>query len=126
MTSQGKKLLQKDLAFEWFLDNLKCELAQNRKQLLFMANCNDCNAEITEDDYFFNEGLCEKCRRKNLQLQKEFCQNKPVQHPTAQPVARCNDCGASMSEEDYVFNEGLCEKCLKENWDLQKEMNASE
>jgi hypothetical protein len=36
------------------------------------ANCNNCGAEIPEEDYFFNEGLCDKCRKEISALQEEF------------------------------------------------------
>jgi hypothetical protein len=37
-----------------------------------MANCNICSAEMPEEDYFFNDGLCDKCQKENLKLQKEL------------------------------------------------------
>jgi hypothetical protein len=91
-----------------------------------MANCNDCNAEITEDDYFFNEGLCSKCRQKNLRQQNEFLSEEPKPQPVTKPTVHCNNCGLEISEEDSFFNEGLCDGCLKKNWALEKEMAADE
>jgi Zn finger protein HypA/HybF involved in hydrogenase expression len=91
-----------------------------------MANCNDCKAEMTEDEYFFKEGLCDNCHSGNLKQQKEFLLDEPEVQPVMKPAINCNNCGLEISEEDYLFNEGLCDKCMKRKWALEKEIASDE
>jgi len=37
-----------------------------------MVKCGNCGVEIPEEDYFFYDGVCKKCRRELDELQKEF------------------------------------------------------
>ena len=37
-----------------------------------LEKCNICGAEISEEDYYFNEGLCEKCDNENLEKADKF------------------------------------------------------
>jgi len=39
---------------------------------VFVAKCNNCGVELAEEDYFFNEGLCDKCLKEKWAIQKEF------------------------------------------------------
>jgi len=34
--------------------------------------CNNCGVEMSEEDYYFYEGLCEKCYNKSLEEDKKF------------------------------------------------------
>ena len=37
-----------------------------------MEKCNNCGVEIPEEDYYLNEGLCEKCYNENLIRDDKF------------------------------------------------------
>jgi hypothetical protein len=36
------------------------------------VKCGNCGVEILEEDFFFNDGVCDECRKKLDELQKEF------------------------------------------------------
>jgi len=37
-----------------------------------LERCNNCGVEMPEEDYYFNEGLCDKCKKKIAAKEKEF------------------------------------------------------
>ena len=37
-----------------------------------LEKCNICGVEIPEENYYFNEGLCEKCYNENLEKFDKF------------------------------------------------------
>ena len=37
-----------------------------------LEKCNICGVEISEEEYYLNEGLCEKCYNENLEKADEF------------------------------------------------------
>jgi len=37
-----------------------------------VGKCNNCGVEISEEEYFLNEGLCEKCYNENLENDNKF------------------------------------------------------
>jgi len=37
-----------------------------------LEKCNNCGVEVSEENYFLNDGLCEKCYRENLEKDEQF------------------------------------------------------
>ncbi|MGA3289138.1 MAG: hypothetical protein ABSD42_02725 [Candidatus Bathyarchaeia archaeon] len=37
-----------------------------------MEKCNNCGIEISEEIYYLNEGLCEKCYNEGLEKDAKF------------------------------------------------------
>jgi len=37
-----------------------------------VEKCSNCGVEISEEDYYLNEGLCEKCNNENLEKDDKF------------------------------------------------------
>jgi transcription initiation factor IIE alpha subunit len=37
-----------------------------------VKKCSNCGVEISEEDYYLNEGLCEKCNNENLEEDDKF------------------------------------------------------
>jgi hypothetical protein len=46
---------------------MRLSLGVNRSE-----KCNICGVEISEENYYLNEGLCEKCYNENLEKDDKF------------------------------------------------------
>jgi len=53
-----------------------------------VEKCGNCGAEISEEDYYLNEGLCEKCNNENLEKDDKFKNMDIPNEKSVLPVAQ--------------------------------------
>ncbi len=53
-----------------------------------MEKCSICGVEISEEDYYLNEGLCEKCNNENLEKDDKFRNVYVAPKKSVLPVAQ--------------------------------------
>ena len=63
--------------------------------------CGECGERIGFDEYSF-DGKCEKCHKKNQNVQKT-------------DFIECKKCSKEISQEETQLYNGYCENCYKES-----------
>jgi len=53
-----------------------------------VEKCSNCGVEVSEEDYYLNEGLCEKCNNENLEKDDKFRNVDVPNEKSMLPVAQ--------------------------------------